>query len=557
MGYSINNERVTNVVYDLATGQIMGVNDFNWTFLRGTLLRNRINYPKGDGMLSAPYVEWEYEEKRDLVSTIKFVGVGLDKNHGYVYDKLGRMICRDEVQYRYNARNELIMCDEACYTYDDAGNRLFGEGTNYETNMLNQYTCIGEFVPQYDADGNQTLLQTSTGIWEVFYNAENRPVLWRKDDIEIVMSYDRMGRRLSYTKTKSGSIEHNVAYLYNDYFCVEEVNAVTNETLCKYIWEPIEVRIERPCLLARLISNATLFYFNDANKNVLIEYPVDVSEMVRYSYSAFGETNIKGGNEGYIRRERILPTFSSEFYDSVLGLIYYNYRHYNPTIGRWCTRDPLLSQNRVSKLAFLEYGFLNNMPLNNDWLGLLQAIAEQHKPYKFIYSDALVVNDIQYGKAEIRITGDFVVLFDSVACEVVKTEFRNTSLTPDTRRVVMQSPNSVRIGQREFDIRRTFSASAPRSSLHSSSSNKTENKTQVTLKYQITVDYQMQNESAEWVTETSLVVNQFGIPILVNGEEQWIITRRREDWHKDNAYIDSKWDVLTFEFDCECPPKTD
>ena len=558
VGYSINNERVTNVVYDLATGQIVGVNDFNWTFLRGTWLRNRINYPKGDGMLSAPCVEWEYEEKRDLVSTIKFFGVGLDKDHGYVYDKLGRMICKDEAQYRYNARNELIMDDEACYTYDDAGNRLRGEGTNYETNMLNQYTCIGEFVPQYDADGNQTLLQTSTGIWEVFYNAENRPVLWKKDDIEIVMSYDRMGRRLSYTKTKSGSIEHNVAYLYNDYFCVEEVNAVTNETLCKYIWEPIEVRIERPCLLARLISNATFFYLNDANKNVLIEYPVDASEMVRYSYSAFGETNIEGGNEGYARSERILPTFSSEFYDSALGLIYYNYRHYNPTIGRWCTRDPLLSQNRVSKLAFLEYGFLNNMPLNNDWLGLLQAITEQHKPYKFIYSDALVVNGIQYRKAEIRITGDFVVLFDSVACEVVKTEFRNTSLTPDIRRVVMQSPNSVRIGQRVFDIRRTFSASAPRSSLHSSNSNKTENGTRVTLKYQITVDYQMQNESAELVSETSLLVDQFGLPILdANGEEQWIFTTRREDWHKDNTYVYSKWDVLTFEFDCECPPKTD
>ena len=31
--------------------------------------------------------------------------------------------------------------------------------------------------PQYDADGNQTLIQTSTGIWSVTYNAENRHVL--------------------------------------------------------------------------------------------------------------------------------------------------------------------------------------------------------------------------------------------------------------------------------------------------------------------------------------------------------------------------------------------
>ena len=55
------------------------------------------------------------------------------------------------------------------------------EATAYTTGPLNQYTAIergeeGAFEPVHDADGNQTLIRTSTGIWQVAYNAENRPV---------------------------------------------------------------------------------------------------------------------------------------------------------------------------------------------------------------------------------------------------------------------------------------------------------------------------------------------------------------------------------------------
>ncbi len=52
-------------------------------------------------------------------------------------------------------------------------------------NQLNQYTAIedqeGTFQPAYDDDGNQTRIKTSTGIWNVTYNAKNRPVLFSKE----------------------------------------------------------------------------------------------------------------------------------------------------------------------------------------------------------------------------------------------------------------------------------------------------------------------------------------------------------------------------------------
>ena len=38
--------------------------------------------------------------------------------------------------------------------------------------------------------------------------------------------------------------------------------------------------------------------------------------------------------------------FSTKFYDWETGLYYYGYRYYNPSTGRWLSRDPL-QRNKV------------------------------------------------------------------------------------------------------------------------------------------------------------------------------------------------------------------
>ena len=60
--------------------------------------------------------------------------------------------------------------------------------------------------------------------------------------------------------------------------------------------------------------------------------------------------------------------FSSEFHDDELGLVYYNYRYYNPQLGRWTKRDPI----NGTSLKILNINiYCNNNPLNNiDKLGL-------------------------------------------------------------------------------------------------------------------------------------------------------------------------------------------
>lgn len=60
--------------------------------------------------------------------------------------------------------------------------------------------------------------------------------------------------------------------------------------------------------------------------------------------------------------------YSSEYCDDDLGLVYYNYRHYNPHEGRWVTRDPIGEQGGENL-----YEFVSNCPVMNiDTYGLRQ-----------------------------------------------------------------------------------------------------------------------------------------------------------------------------------------
>ena len=45
--------------------------------------------------------------------------------------------------------------------------------------------------------------------------------------------------------------------------------------------------------------------------------------------------------------------FSSEYYDSELDLVYYNYRHYSPSLGRFLSRDPIEEQGGINLYEFV------------------------------------------------------------------------------------------------------------------------------------------------------------------------------------------------------------
>ena len=290
-------------------------------------------------------VTWTYEPHRDLLTTVTNATYS---TYVYTNDLFGRRTSKNDEQYGYNVRDELISADEVSYNYDDIGNRTVAEGKTYTANNLNQYTTIDDFTPQYDADGNQTLIKIETGIWSVVYNAENRPIRWQSGDIVITMAFDRMGRRVEM-RTMKDDAETLQHFVYDNYLCIQQLRGTDNALYQSYVWDSTEPSATRP-LVFQPASSEVAYYFHDGNKNVsdLVSLSGDV---VHYAYTPFGTPIVSAPSENPL-------AFSSEYYDFALGYVYYNYRHYDPVIGRWLQRDPLAEMGGINL-----FSFLSNAPL--------------------------------------------------------------------------------------------------------------------------------------------------------------------------------------------------
>ena len=233
---------------------------------------------------------------------------------------------------------------------------------------------LDSFMPKYDADGNQTLIKTSTGIWSVTYNAENRPVRWEQGDVVVTMDFDRMGRRTFYKEMNGNTQVTFTRFIYKDYLCVRQVfsNSPYN-TYKNFVWDPTETIATRPLKLQLPTMSLNLFYMHDGNKNVSdVVYRLTSNGIAaHYDYAPFGAVTRSISNAVPTADITTLNPFrfSSEYHDDTLGLVYYNYRHYNPTDGRWCGRDPVkesLSGNNQYQFCANKWGFI-------DLLGLLDS----------------------------------------------------------------------------------------------------------------------------------------------------------------------------------------
>ena len=140
-GYSIDGARKTTLSYDPATGRIAsvsvsGAGVFSWEYLAGTSLKSKLSYP------NSATAEWTYEEKRDLLASVKnTVNGSVISRYAYENDAAGRRVSSvksgammgaeaETLSYGYDARGELVSAisdvnpDYAYgYGFDEAGNR--------------------------------------------------------------------------------------------------------------------------------------------------------------------------------------------------------------------------------------------------------------------------------------------------------------------------------------------------------------------------------------------------------------------------------------------------
>src|SRR5690606_8668473 len=85
-------------------------------------------------------------------------------------------------------------------------------------------------------------------------------------------------------------------------------------------------------------NTGTYFYCFDGNGNVVaLVNAADGTVSARYEYGPFGELVRATGTMAKLNPFR----FSTKYQDGETDLLYYGYRYYNASTGRWLSRDPI------------------------------------------------------------------------------------------------------------------------------------------------------------------------------------------------------------------------
>ena len=240
----------------------------------------------------------------------------------------------------------------------------------------------GIFLPQnpetntYDLDGNLT----SDGRWGYSWDAENRLCeMWSLNNAppaspqySSIFTYDYMGRRIiTYVWTNDSESYVENRYVYDGWNVVAILDG-SNNALYTCTWgTDMSGSMQGAGGVGGLLSitvcagsNAgTYFCCYDGNGNIVaLVNAANGSVAANYEYGPFGEVIRATGPMA-----KLNPfMFSTKFYDWETGLYYYGHRYYNPSTGRWLSRDPI-EEEATQNL----YVFTDNDPIDEtDFLGL-------------------------------------------------------------------------------------------------------------------------------------------------------------------------------------------
>ncbi|MBQ9729123.1 MAG: RHS repeat-associated core domain-containing protein [Clostridia bacterium] len=170
----------------------------------------------------------------------------------------------------------------------------------------------------------------------------------------------RQGRRYFKKVTVAGTTTLHHRYIYRGYLQIACVDCTRSghPALWLVTWAPSQPTATRPLAIQK---DGTWFtYGYDITKNICEVFGQHGYIRTAYSYAPFGAVTESGDVTQPFQ-------WSSEHYDSELDLVYYNYRHYSPTLGRFLSRDPIEEIDGMNLFSFLK-----NIPtLSSDLLGLI------------------------------------------------------------------------------------------------------------------------------------------------------------------------------------------
>ena len=236
------------------------------------------------------------------------------------------------------------------------------------------------FIPKtpevfgYDLDGNVT----NDGRWAFYWDAENRLTNMTSlssaptgSKLKLDFAYDAQGRRIQkIVSTNNGSAyvgQYTNRFVYDGWNLIA-VLSPNSSLLSSYVWgTDLSGSRQGAGGVGGLLETvnygvSTNFVAYDGNGNVSALVKVsDGTVTGQYEYGPFGELIRASGLAAKANPFR----FSTKYQDDESDLLYYGYRFYNQSTGRWLGRDP--AEEEGGKHL---YGLASNDALNKiDVLG--------------------------------------------------------------------------------------------------------------------------------------------------------------------------------------------
>ncbi len=299
----------------------------------------------------------------------------------------------------------------------------------------------------HDLDGNLT----QDGRWTYVWDAENRLVeMATRADVataapglarqKLVFVYDAQGRRIRKRVYSwaggdwSGTPTTDLKFLYDGWNLMAEYNPLGGNVVVRnHVWGlDLSGSAQGAGGVGGLLWTASGAAAHapgyDANGNVIVWVDLANGSTVsgRRDYGAFGEPLATNGNAAS------LPfAFSTKYRDSETELYYYGFRYYNPSTGRWLSRDPIgergglnlygmVGNNLIDKWDYLglwdEHGGYDHTEFERDW-----SLIDSGPPYLMPGADAITGIPLQCRLVSDPISeGNFLgKLFDSCKCRKI------------------------------------------------------------------------------------------------------------------------------------------
>jgi len=317
----------------------------------GTLSQSRTfnGYGEQDGQVSTISGQgvgsWSLaqDDNGQIMQKIETVG-GTTSTYDYTYDPMGRLL---------TVTKDGTGTPVEEYDYDINGTRTYEmnslrgiTGRNFTYSDEDHLLTAGTTSYQYDVDGFLTTKTDGTDVSSYSYSSRGELLSTTLPDGRIIeYVHDPLGRRIA--KTVDGATVEK--YLWQGLTRLLAIYDGSNNLIMRFEYGDSRM----PVAMTRGGATYYLTYDQVGSLKAVADSAGNVVK--RIDYDSFG--NIINDTNPLFN----MPFgFAGGLHDRDTGLVRFGYRDYDPDIGRWTAKDPILFAGGDTDL----YGYVLNDPVN-------------------------------------------------------------------------------------------------------------------------------------------------------------------------------------------------